>query len=198
MYERRRDPPPPRAICLYCGWSGIPNHNFLRDEHGGVSLILSEKPCPRCGRQTTQLAPPPPVPIQLIQAVRDAKLTPDELTAIADAIREAPEGLSPRDMAQRVPAASSLITVASRIGEKWVELLVIAITLVVLHVQTTDAERAHQDAERAHEDARQAHEDAERAHTDSMRELRNTSELSEDDISRIVEKLEVELRERRK
>src|SRR4051794_32116926 len=35
--QRRRDPPPRKAICLRCGWSGTPNHTMLRDDHGDLA-----------------------------------------------------------------------------------------------------------------------------------------------------------------
>ena len=90
MSQRRRDPPPPKATCLRCGWSGTPNHTFLRDDHGDVSLVLSEKPCPKCGRPVIQMEPPPPLPVQIVAALREADLTPDELRTAADALKRLP------------------------------------------------------------------------------------------------------------
>ena len=178
-----------------CGWNGIPDHNFLRDDHGDVALILSAKKCPRCGQRVTELKPPPPVPIQLVQAVRDAKLTPDELLSIADAVRDAPPGLSPRALAERVPSASKLITVASKLGESWAELLVIAVTLIGTYVMHQDSERAHRDAVRARPDAEQAHQDAERAHRDAVRV--DSGALEDADVQRLADKLTEEFRRTR-
>jgi hypothetical protein len=195
--QRRRDPPRPRAVCLHCGWSGTPNHRYLRDDFGDASIILSQKPCPRCGRAVTQLEPPPPVPIALIRAVREAKLAPNELLRIADAVRAAPDGLTPRELAVHLPAASKLITIASRVGEKWAELLVIAVTLVALYVQAAGTESAHQDATQSHRDAAQAHEDAERTHNDAVRALRSTAELSDADIHTLADKVAAEFQKHR-
>jgi hypothetical protein len=53
---------------------------MLRDEYGDASLILSQKRCPMCSARLVQLGDKkPPLPIQIIAAVRDADLTPAEL-----------------------------------------------------------------------------------------------------------------------
>ena len=197
MSQRRRDPPPPKATCLRCGWSGTPNHTFLRDEHGDVSLVVSQKPCPKCGEQTIQLEPPPPLPVEIATALRDADLTYDQLVAAADALGKVPSDASPRAVAEQVPLPAKLITVASRVGkDQWIGILVAVIALAIAHVQHTDAERAHQDAEQAHQDAEQAHEDAERTRQDSE-QARRTGSLSDDDVKRIAEKVEAAIRDAR-
>lgn len=78
MYdERRRDPLPQKAMCVRCGWSGTPNRTILRDERGDASLVLAQKPCPKCGEQTIQIEPPAPLPVQIVGALREADLTDD-------------------------------------------------------------------------------------------------------------------------
>lgn len=206
MYgERKRDPLPAPAMCLHCGWSGTPNHKMLRDEHGDVSLVLSQKPCPKCGAQTIQLNDAKPLPIQIITAVRDADLTDDELLDLADAVREAPSDTTPRELGERVPSASKIISIASRGGEHWIELLALVLATIAFYVSHTDAQQAHRDAQQAselaHQDAQQAHQDAERARQDdgqnerqNAREAtRKTSSLSDEDVRRIALQIEAEL-----
>lgn len=198
MYnERRRDSPPPKARCVYCGWHGTPAYVHLPDERGDTLMTVSAKRCPVCSRELIRIDTRPPVPIQIVTAVRAAKLTPDELMAIADALTQAPDGLSPREVAERVPAATSLITVAQRFGAQWVEFLVIAVTLVATYVTAMDAERAHDDASRAHRDAEQAHRDADRAHRDATRALRDTGELPDESIQTLADQIEAALKSRR-
>jgi uncharacterized protein HemX len=168
---------------------------MLRDEQGGVSLILSQKPCPKCGAPTTQLnETKPPLPIQIITAVRDADLSPVELLELADAVRDAPAEMSPRQLAEQVPAASKIITIASRAGDRWIELLAVVLAAVAFYVQHVDAQQAHRDAQQAREEA---HQDAERARQDSRQErrearkaARTTGSLSDEDIRKIAHQIE--------
>ena len=82
---------------MQCGWNGTPNHQMLRDEHGDVALIVSDKACPACGSRTVQLdEPKPSIPIQIVTALREADLAPDELTQLANALRSAAPDASPR------------------------------------------------------------------------------------------------------
>jgi hypothetical protein len=196
--ERRRDPLPDSALCVYCGWSGTPNHAVLRDTHGSPALLVSQKPCPRCGRETINLkAPKASLPVEIVTAVRDADLTSAELLALADALRNAPSDASPRSVADQVPSASKLITIASRAGKHWLELLTLIVMAVALYVQHHDAQQAHHDAQQAHHDARRAHADAEAAHADAQKAhrdaasaARSTRALSDEDIERIIQQIE--------
>ena len=169
-----------------------------------ASVFLSQKACPKCGHETTQLQPKPPVAIQIIEAVRDADLSPGELLDLADAVRAAPDDTSPRQLAEQLPAASKLITVAARAGKEWMSLLILALTIIALYLQESNAQEAHRDAEQAHRDAQraieQAHQDAERARRDGRRERREASEaarrttsLSDKEVEKIVQQIEAGL-----
>lgn len=168
----------------------------MRDDYGDVTMTVSAKRCPVCDRQLVQRRRQPSVPVELITAVREAKLRPDELLELADELRATPDGLSPRDVAARVPAASSFVTIASRLGDNWVELLATVVMIVCTYITAADAERAHQDAVQAHKDAEVAHQDAERAHQDSVRALRDTSQLSDEEIRKLAEQVESEVGKR--
>lgn len=106
----------------------------------------------------------------------------DDLDQLTAALRDAPEGISPRAMAERVPHASKVITIASRAGEQWLALLAIIVTAISLYVAHTDSQQTHQDAERAHRDAAQAHRDVER----TMPAAERTGVLSDEDIRKIA------------
>ncbi len=174
---------------------------MLRSEHGDVSLIVSQKPCPVCGAPIVQLREPKPaLSIQIVSAVRDADLTPDDLSELADALGRAATNASPRELAALVPAASKVITIASKAGENWIGLLALIVAVIAIYIAHTDAQQAHQDAERAIESA---HTDAERARQDSQDALkqarsadRKTSTLSDDEVRKIAEQIEAELRRR--
>jgi hypothetical protein len=203
MSQRRRDPPPAGAWCFSCGWTGVPDHLPLRDDHGDVVMTVSLKPCPRCGRETTQLEREKrPLPVQIVEAVRQADLTAQQLLELADAVDNAPRGISPRQLADQVPGASTIITVASRAGEaSWIALLGLILTVMTGYLAIdrahTDAQQAHRDAERA---VQQAHEDAERALRDGRDQadaaVRNTGKLSDEDVRRIADAVDAQLRRR--
>jgi hypothetical protein len=191
MYqERRRDAPPPSAMCLRCGWSGTPPHLPLLDENGDVALTLSGKQCPNCTAQLIVLREKRPSRIvEIITELRNADLSADDLAALADVVRAAPKGVSPRTLAADAPRAARVITIASREGKDWLPLLAVILTLVVAYIQHADAERAHHDAVVAHQDAIVAHRDAVVAHQDADATLRSSS-LTQADIDRIVHQVE--------
>lgn len=202
MSQRRRDPPPARAWCFRCSWTGVPDYLPLRDDHGDVVMTVSSRACPRCGHETTPLEREKrPLPVQIIEAVREAVLTGEELLEFADALANAPSGISPRQLAEQVPGASAIITVASRAGERWIPLLALILSVVIGYLAIdrahTDAQQAHRDAERA---VQQAHEDAERALRDGRDQadaaVRNTGKLSDEDVRRIADAVEAHLKRR--
>lgn len=203
MSQRRRDPPRARAWCFRCGWTGVPEQLPMRDDHGDVVITISVKACPRCGRQTTQLEQEKrPLPVQIVEAVREADLSAEELLELADALENAPSDISPRQLAQQVPGASTIITIASRAGEaSWMALLGLIVAVVIGYVAIdqahTDAQQAHRDAERA---AEQAHQDAERAIREGRDQadaaLRTTGKLSDEDLRRITDEIEARLERR--
>lgn len=136
----------------------------------------------------------PSLPVEIVTAVRDANLTVDDLEQLTAALRDAPEGISPRAMAERVPRASKVITIASRAGEQWLALLAIIVTAISLYIAHTDSQQAHQDAEAAHRDAVQAHQDAERA----TRTAERTGSLSDEDIRKITRQIEEQVERHRR
>jgi hypothetical protein len=182
---------------------GVPDHLPLRDDHGDVLMTVSVKACPRCGHATTQLEQEKrPLPVQIVEAIREADLTAQQLLELADAVDNAPSGISPRQLDEQVPGASTIIEVASRAGEaSWIALLGLILTVVIGYLAIdqahTDAQQAHRDAERAVE---QAHEDAERALRDGRDQAdaaaRNTGKLSEEDVRRIADAVEADLKRR--
>lgn len=177
--QRSRDPAPPKAVCLRCGWTGTPNHTILRDEHGDPALVVSQKPCPICGAGTTTLdSPKRSLPVEIITAIREANLTGDELSAVGDAVRAAAQDVSPRELAEQVPAASKLITVASRAGENWLQLLALVVSIVAIYIAHADTQQAHRDAEEALRVARQA---------------QSTAELSDDEVREIADRISAAL-----
>lgn len=193
---RRRDPPPPKAVCVRCGWSGTPNHQILRDDHGDASLVLSQKPCPVCGTKTVQLGEQkPPLPIQIVTAVRAADLTSAQLLEIVEVARRAPSDVSPRELSDQVPVASKIITIASRSGEGWIGLLAIVLTAIAMYVAHMDSRQAHRDAEEAIE---RSHEDAERAlrnrQEDAGEPAPTTKGLSDEDIRKLARQIEADLK----
>lgn len=101
-------------------------------------------------------------------AVRDADLNAADLAELARVLRDAPPNTSPRDLAARtnVPAASSLISIASKAGPTWIALLAIIVALAATYIAHSNATQAHRDAEQAHHDTlraiEEAHADAER------------------------------------
>lgn len=163
---------------------------MLRDEYGDVALIVSQKPCPQCGAQSIQLnESKPSLPVQITTAIREANLSPDELTTFARVVREASPETSPRELADRakIPAAENVISVASRAGKNWIGLLGILIALVAIYMSHTDAEQAHRDAERA---IGQAYLDAEQAtHAVNRTAARPTGMLTEDQVRKIAEQI---------
>lgn len=204
--QRRRDPPAPITLCVRCGWSGTPPHAVLDDKHGNPSLLVSQKFCPHCRHQLIQTnEPKPSLPVEFVTAVREAKLTPDQLLELSNAARNAPPGMSPRQLADEVPAASTVITVAAmRGGDRWISFLMLAIAIISAYLgyaaiqQSEDAmDQAHEDAqeaiEQAHDDAQeamdQAHEDAQEA----LREARSTESLSDGEIRDIARRIEAAL-----
>jgi hypothetical protein len=166
---------------------------MLRDDHGDVSLILSQKPCPQCGAQAIQLnEAKPTLPVEIATAIRDADLTPDQIGTLARVIREADPEISPRELADRVqiPAASPLITVASRAGKNWIALLSLILTVTAIYVAHTDVQQAHHDAERA---IQQSHMDAEKALREAREPSRSTGTLSQEEVNRIAAQIEQQL-----
>jgi hypothetical protein len=165
----------------------------MLDEHGDVAMTLSLKTCPQCSGPLTQLREPkPPLPIQIIEAVRDADLSSQELLALADAARDAAGDTSPRDLAEQLPRASKIIEVASRAGEQWMEILALVAAAIAIYVAHMDAREAHRDALQAID---QAHRDTDRA-LQASREKRQTFSagttggLSDEDIRKIAEQVE--------
>jgi hypothetical protein len=187
--EQKREPKPGKSMCLYCGWSGTPDYTNLLDVHGAPALLVASKVCRRCGmRPTVQIGEQkPPLPVLVVAAFRDANLTREELDALADAIRDAADNMSPRQLAEQVPAASKIVTVASKAGAHWLDLLTAVLMAVSLYVMHADAERAHRDAGRAHADAERAHHDAEEAHDDAIKARRSTGELTDEDMRKIAQ-----------
>lgn len=113
-------------------------------------------------------------------------LTAEQLSELADAIRQAPNDVSPRALADRVPFASKVIAAASKAGERWVDLLVIVVTLIAALLTYQAPEAAHRDAEVAHHDAEIAHEDTTAAQ-------RGTARISNRNAGRIAPGVEREL-----
>jgi hypothetical protein len=163
---------------------------MLRDDYGDVALIVSQKPCPNCGAQSIQLGEPKPsLPVQIATAIREANLSPSELTTLARVVRDASPETSPRELADRakIPAAENVISVASRAGKHWIGLLGLLIAVVAIYISHTDAEQAHQDAEQA---IRQAHLETEQAvHAAERTATRPTGALTEDQVQKIAEQI---------
>lgn len=189
--QRRRDPPAPVAVCLRCGWTGRPPHAVLPDERGEPSLIVSLKKCGRCGEQLTQVNERPPLPIEIVTAVQEADLSLEELEKFADAIRTADPATTPRQLAESIPGSSKIITVATRAGDHWIEILAIVITLVIFSL-------THQDAQQAHKDAQRAHRDAQQAHRDAQQDAPKTASLTDAEVRRIAEQIETRMEDRRR
>jgi hypothetical protein len=166
---------------------------MLRDDYGDVALIASQQPCPQCGAQTTRLGEPKPsLPVEIVTAVLEADLSPEDMSKLARVLREASPDVSPRELADRaqLPAASTVITVASRAGKNWIAVLALVLTVVAIYVAHSDAQQAHRDAERA---IHQAHVDAEQALREARQPARSTGTLSDDDVRHIVQQIEHEL-----
>jgi hypothetical protein len=163
----------------------------LRDEHGDVSLILSQKPCPKCGSPLSLVQTRERIALSVVTAMREIDLTAEQLSKLADAIREAPDDVSPHTLADHVPFASRVIAVASKAGDHWVELLVIVVTLFAAWLAYQAAETAHRDAEIAHHDAEIAHDDASAAR-------HGTGRISKEDADRITLEVEQELEKSRR
>ncbi len=125
---------------------------------------------------------------EIVTAIKEANVTAEELAAVADAVREASDDVSPRALAETVPFAAKLITVASRAGKHWRGLLVLAVTLVPPYIAHTDAQQAHRDAVQARQDAQRAHEDAERARR-ADEQAKTTGRLSDGDIRAIADQM---------
>lgn len=171
---------------------------MLRDDYGDVSLILSAKQCPVCGSQLVQLGEKkPPLPLQIVAAIRDADLTQAALSELRSAVEQASRDTSPRELATQVPAASKIFNVASKAGENWIGLLALVLATIGMYVAHMDAQQAHHDAQEA---IGQAREESERARRDAKREgeqiprsQKSTGALSNEDVDKIVEQVEAKL-----
>jgi hypothetical protein len=160
------------------------------DENGDVAMTVSAKRCPSCSAQLVVLRERRPSRIvEIITELKNADLSTDDLAALADVIRAAPEDVTPRVLAEDAPQAARAITIASREGADWLPLLGVVVALVLAYIAHADAQRAHQDAMVAHNDAVVAHQDAVALQKDAEAAPRSRS-LTQADIDRIVEQVE--------
>lgn len=145
----------PRFLCLACGhrWT-FPVAFTLGDDLWSGPF---RSPCPQCGAEAVNLAPPRErIVVDLVQAIRAADLTIDEIGEITRVLQGKRGGdISPRELAERAPRASKLGVIASRVGEQWPILVTAALAAVVsLYAQ----HQSHADAERALAVAKKAQE----------------------------------------
>jgi hypothetical protein len=152
--------------------------------------VASAKRCPKCGEQLIHPERRPAISVEFVTAVRDSSLSREQLQELTEAARSASPDTTPRELAERVPEASQVIVVAARAGERWLQFLVAALTILGLYLASAIGDQAHRDAQEAID---QAHEDAERALREARQQGRDAASLSDEEITQIAEQIEAEL-----